>query len=1243
MAIVLSLTLVVGVVSIFAPKNTTTTAMAKQKTVYDEIKLSKLSDKKLENVAKTALDDGAKAAKEVNSYKDEADYKAALNTAMTSYYKKNDKKQLKSFTKNLDNRAKDVVANYEKAAKERAKGDKEYRVGKILAIFNAGVTKKEIKDVCKSQDAKLARCFKIHTGEYLAQIDISLGETVKMASKDFSKFGFVEVADYSGIADPAVSDEVRNMTNDPYMSSSYQFDNMNVKGAWDYLNSHNHSRVKVAVLDTGCYADNQDIEHIITEDSYDTVKGKSVWDVQYDSKAYHGTAVAGCIAAESNNGKMVAGIASGYDNSIVDILAVPCAYYDESKADYRFDWYDLCDACDYALEHGAQMINMSLGSTYASPILRTYMKKLYDAGLVMFASAGNDSSSSGHYPSDFPFVISVGALDTSNVITYFSNYGKEVDICASGQSLPCLNYNNTVSKMQGTSFASPNACAVGAMMLSVNPDLTTHDIVRIMQNTDTKLPDTKTSQSFDYGLVNAEKCVKAADGYKDSDSFEGTEEAMLNVAPKASFTIQNGLGGYPSTYLNDLNLNSMGGLDKNGKSVIEIEFDKVYKMSKLIVHFPDDIKTDFRYYSSPDGVNYSNAVGGANQFAVYGRKDYILHDSKGYGNPDVKKIRLEFENATDDIRISEIEAWAKDTLERPADNCGVEEIIMAPRNLSVEILGYHKTKLTWDVNEKMTSRDYEYQVFDDGVLVGTTKDNSVVLNETSANGSLDYLVRAVYKGKYSDYSEYSSYVDWNTYQDSSTLTSASTSVVTTPVTTTEAPTTQPLTNLALGKPAVASSEENGGTKAEYAFDGNETTRWSSEWTDDEWIYVDLGKTCLVSQLEIKWETARASSYMVYTSQDKSVWAPCAQNTQNAENTTDTFSPRYARYVQIRGRGRNTGYGYSIFEMKVMGVNPDESTTVAPTTTAESTTLAPTTTVESTSTPETTTKRTRRIIPGGFTISTENVAAGKTAFASSEENAGVNADKVCDGDMGTRWSSEWTDDEWIVVDLGEVMPIAQVKLHWEAAYGKDYVVQFSEDGDTYYDKRTTTNNTLRDTIEAFPAEYTRYIRVKCSQRGTGYGYSLFEIEAFPAIFNGATTTVAPTTTTAQQFTNLALGKNATASTYENDSMSAVKAFDGDMGTRWASAWEDNQFIRVNLESQRYINHIVINWEAAYGKDYEIQLSNDGKIWNTKKTITNSDGGIDTVPVNDSAQFVRLVCVTRGTNYGFSIYEMAVMGY
>ena len=122
-------------------------------------------------------------------------------------------------------------------------------------------------------------------------------------------------------------------------------------------------------------------------------------------------------------------------------------------------------------------------------------------------------------------------------------------------------------------------------------------------------------------------------------------------------------------------------------------------------------------------------------------------------------------------------------------------------------------------------------------------------------------------------------------------------------------------------------------------------------------------------------------------------------------------------------------------------------------------------------------------------------------------------------------------------------------------------------------------------------------------------------------------------------NLALGKSVTASSNDG-SMTGAMAVDGNTGTRWASGWTDNEWICVDLGSSMAINQVVLNWEAAYGRDYKIQVSNDASNWTTIYHETNGDGDINTLNVSGTGRYVRMLGIQRGSPWGYSLHEFEV---
>ncbi|MFF1273060.1 discoidin domain-containing protein [Streptomyces marokkonensis] len=127
------------------------------------------------------------------------------------------------------------------------------------------------------------------------------------------------------------------------------------------------------------------------------------------------------------------------------------------------------------------------------------------------------------------------------------------------------------------------------------------------------------------------------------------------------------------------------------------------------------------------------------------------------------------------------------------------------------------------------------------------------------------------------------------------------------------------------------------------------------------------------------------------------------------------------------------------------------------------------------------------------------------------------------------------------------------------------------------------------------------------------------------------------------TLLSQGKPATASSQESDGYAPSAAVDGNLtGTRWASQWSDPQWFQVELGQRSELSRVVLTWEGAYGKSYQIQASDNGTDWRTLKTVTGGDGGADEVAVSGSGRYVRMLGTERSGGYGYSLWEFQVYG-
>jgi hypothetical protein len=124
------------------------------------------------------------------------------------------------------------------------------------------------------------------------------------------------------------------------------------------------------------------------------------------------------------------------------------------------------------------------------------------------------------------------------------------------------------------------------------------------------------------------------------------------------------------------------------------------------------------------------------------------------------------------------------------------------------------------------------------------------------------------------------------------------------------------------------------------------------------------------------------------------------------------------------------------------------------------------------------------------------------------------------------------------------------------------------------------------------------------------------------------------------TNVALHQPTTASSIQGASWPASNATDGNLSTRWSSAFSDPQWLEVDLGSTQSICQVVINWETAYAKSFQIQTSTDNTNWTTIFSTTTGTGGTQTISLSGTGRYIRMFGTVRATQYGYSIFEFNV---
>jgi type VII secretion-associated serine protease mycosin len=267
--------------------------------------------------------------------------------------------------------------------------------------------------------------------------------------------------------------------------------------AWDL--GKGSASVVVAVIDTGVDADHPELAGRVVP-GYDFVND----DADPADDHYHGTFVAGVIAAKPDNGAGIAGAA--WDASIMPLKVLGA---DGSGTDA-----DVATAITWATDHGADVINMSLGGPESSPVLKDAIDYAVAHDVVVVAAAGNEGSDEPHYPAAYPDVVAVGATDWAGNLTGFSSYGSWVDVAAPGDAIvgtyPAPGPEPEYAQASGTSFAAPIVAGIAALVRAKNPAWTQAQVVSQLLRTARDAGPQGVDLAYGHGIVDASAALGGA-------------------------------------------------------------------------------------------------------------------------------------------------------------------------------------------------------------------------------------------------------------------------------------------------------------------------------------------------------------------------------------------------------------------------------------------------------------------------------------------------------------------------------------------------------------------------------------------------------------------------------------------------------------------------------------------------------------------------------------------------------------
>jgi serine protease len=295
--------------------------------------------------------------------------------------------------------------------------------------------------------------------------------------------------------------------NDPLYSKQWNLASINIEKAWEKSKGKG---VVVAVIDTGV-SRVEDLQQTEFVKGYDFVNDD---DDPSDDNG-HGTHVAGTIAQSTNNNLGVAGIA--YEAKIMPLKVLNSFGIGTTT--------DIAEAIRFAADHGANIINMSLGGAGESSILKEAIDYAYNKGVTIIAAAGNANYPAAFYPARYPKVIGVAATAPTGEKAFYSNYGAGVDISAPGGDMRGADgkkneaggiLQNTIDKegksiyasFQGTSMASPHVAGVAALIEAMGVQKP-EEVLHILKQSVIKVPDDPQNY-YGAGRLDAASAVQLA-------------------------------------------------------------------------------------------------------------------------------------------------------------------------------------------------------------------------------------------------------------------------------------------------------------------------------------------------------------------------------------------------------------------------------------------------------------------------------------------------------------------------------------------------------------------------------------------------------------------------------------------------------------------------------------------------------------------------------------------------------------
>jgi thermitase len=367
---------------------------------------------------------------------------------------------------------------------EENEGTRHFKEHEVIVKFNGDPSIDQIKSMERTIDGRMVR----EMGPVHLFRSNSL--TTKQLMKYFQDQTAIEYVEPHYIY---ITNEISVPNDLLYQEYQWNLPIIRTEQGWDI--TRGKKEVVIAVVDTGVDLDHPEFKGKLVEGMNFIDSSKKPYD-----DVGHGTHVAGIIGAATNNGEGIAGIT--WLNKIMPIKVL-----DSSGSG---NTYDVAQGIIWAVDHGAKVINLSLGNYAEAQFLHDAVKYAYERDVILIAATGNDNTDQPGYPAAYPEVFAVGATDDSAQLASFSNYGSYVDVTAPGVSIPSTYPENQYAALSGTSMASPHVAGLAGLIRSAQPELQNKEVMELIRATSDDLGSEGHDPYFGQGQINVASALQEA-------------------------------------------------------------------------------------------------------------------------------------------------------------------------------------------------------------------------------------------------------------------------------------------------------------------------------------------------------------------------------------------------------------------------------------------------------------------------------------------------------------------------------------------------------------------------------------------------------------------------------------------------------------------------------------------------------------------------------------------------------------